>query len=253
MTLDGTIVSARYYLGLAAEQDGQRETAAKIWRDLAAEAPAGAPWLSDVRNALARVENKPTPALAGPSAAQMAAAAGQPSEQQAGMIHGMVDRLAARLKQDGSDVAGWVQLIRSYNVLGESEKASAAAADAHRALASDPGKLEQLTAALKELDADHAAGPGPGADKTAPLAAAGAPPAHQDNATMQSMVDRLAERLKASGSDVQGWLMLVRSYATLGEKDKAAAAVGDARHALANDPAKLGQFNKALESFNIRE
>ena len=65
----------------------------------------------------------------------------------------MVDRLAARLKQDGSDVDGWVRLVRSYNVLGEPEKARAAAADARQALAGDPGKLQQLNAALKELDA----------------------------------------------------------------------------------------------------
>ena len=60
VTLDKTNVGARYYLGLAAEQDGQREKAAKIWRDLIAEAPAGAFWVSDVRDALARVESTPT-------------------------------------------------------------------------------------------------------------------------------------------------------------------------------------------------
>ncbi|MGO9699926.1 MAG: c-type cytochrome biogenesis protein CcmI, partial [Xanthobacteraceae bacterium] len=40
VTLDKTNVTARYYLGLAAEQDGQRDKAANIWRDLIAEAPA---------------------------------------------------------------------------------------------------------------------------------------------------------------------------------------------------------------------
>ena len=57
VTLDNTIVSARYYLGRAAEQDGKREEAAKIWRDLVAEAPAGAHWANDVRAALARIES----------------------------------------------------------------------------------------------------------------------------------------------------------------------------------------------------
>jgi len=60
VTLDETVVSAQYYLGLAAEQDGQREKAAKIWRDLIAQAPAGATWVSAVRNALVRVESKST-------------------------------------------------------------------------------------------------------------------------------------------------------------------------------------------------
>ena len=56
VTLDKTTVSARYYLGVAAEQDGKREEAARIWRELIGEAPEGAPWVGDVRTALARVE-----------------------------------------------------------------------------------------------------------------------------------------------------------------------------------------------------
>ncbi len=107
-------------------------------------------------------------------------------------------------------------------------------------------------AALKALDAGNAvvpaaaAGPAP-----AEMAAAGAPPDHSQGATMQSMVERLAERLKLSGSDPEGWLTLVRSYVTLGEKDKATAAISDARRALTDDPDKLEQFNKALKNFNI--
>ena len=130
-TLDEKIVSARYYLGLAAEQDGQREQATKIWRNLIAEAPAGALWLSEVRDALARVESQSS-AQSAPRAAPMADAANLPPRQKAAMVQGMVDRLAARLKQDGSDPDGWVRLIRSYKVLGEFEKASAAAGDARR-------------------------------------------------------------------------------------------------------------------------
>ena len=250
VTLDGTIVSARYYLGLAAEQDGQREKAAKIWRDLIGGAPAGAPWVSDVRDALARVEsNSAQPP--GPTAAQVAAAADQPPEQQAAMIQSMVDRLAARLKQDGSDLDGWVRLVRSYKVLGEPEKARAAAADARQALAGDTAKLQQLNAALKSLDAENAAtavpAPGPTA---AQVAAAADQPPEQQAAMIQSMVDRLAARLKQDGSDLDGWVRLVRSYKVLGEPEKARAAAADARQALAGDPAKLQQLDAALKSLD---
>lgn len=252
VTLDGTNVSARYYLGLADERDGQREEAAKIWRDLIANAPADAPWISEVRDALARVENKPTTTPGGPSAAQMAAAADQPSDKQAAMIKGMVERLAARLKQDGSDVAGWLQLIRSYNVLNQPDKASAATAEAQLALEADPDKLAQFNAALKGTSPDPAPAAAPSTLNFTPRPPPSAPSAH-DAAALQGMIDRLAERLKSSGSDPQGWLMLVRSYATLGEKEKATAAVGSARQALAGDPAKLDQFNEALKSFKISE
>jgi cytochrome c-type biogenesis protein CcmH len=252
VTLDSTTVSARYYLGVAAEQDGQRDKAAKIWRDLIADAPAGAHWVSQVRTALARVEGKAAATPPGPNAAQMAVAGKQPPEQQSTMIRGMVDRLAARLKKDGSDLDGWVRLVRSYKVLGEPDKATAAAADARQAFAGDAGKLQRLEAALKEPDAGRsaaaapAAGPGP-----AKKAEATAPPNHQLDA--QSMVERLAERLKKSGSDPEGWLMLTRSYLTLGEKDKATAAIRDGRRALADDPNKLAQFNEALKHFKIAE
>ena len=162
----------------------------------------------------------------------------------------MVDRLAARLKQDGSDVAGWLQLIRSYDVMGQADKARAATADARQALASDPSKLEQFNAAR---EGGGGTGPGTAPANATPVPKASAPPDHQQAATMQSMVDRLAERLKTSGSDPAGWLMLVRSYATLGEKDKATAAISDARRALTDDHDKLEQFNKALANFNIGE
>ena len=35
------------------------------------------------------------------------------------MVRGMVERLAARLSADGSDVEGWLRLMRAYMVLGE--------------------------------------------------------------------------------------------------------------------------------------
>ena len=256
VTLDKTNVTARYYLGLAAEQDGQRDKAANIWRDLIAEAPAGTPWVIDVRNALARVESTPAPAPAAapaaPAAVKVADADSPPSDQKAA-IRGMVDRLAARLKQDGSDLNGWVQLVRSYKVLGEPDKARAAAADARQAFAGEPEKLQQLNAALQQLEDNAAAPPAPSSPHGTAPAAAGEAPDHPQGMSMEDMVARLAERLKSSGSNPEGWLMLVRSYETMGEKAKAKAAIGDARHALGDDPGKLEAFNSALKHFNIGE
>ena len=67
------------------------------------------------------------------------------SEAQRGeMVRGMVARLADRLKQDGSDVEGWLRLMRAYMVLGERDKASAAASEARRAVATDPDKVQRV-------------------------------------------------------------------------------------------------------------
>ncbi len=249
LTLDSTTVSARYYLGIAAEQDGQRDKAADIFRHLIAEAPAGAPWVSNVRAALARVEGKAPPKSPSLNAAQMAVAGKQPPAQQSAMIRGMVDRLAARLKKDGSDLDGWVRLVRSYKVLGEPDKATAAAADARQALAGDTGKLQQLETALKDLAAGKTAAPTPGLN-AAQMAVAGKQPPEQQSAMIRGMVDRLAARLKKDGSDLDGWVRLVRSYKVLGEPDKATAAAADARQALAGDTGKLQQLETALKELD---
>ena len=47
-------MKARYFLGLAAEQDGNVAQAITIWRSLLADAPAGAPWIKFVSEALSR-------------------------------------------------------------------------------------------------------------------------------------------------------------------------------------------------------
>ena len=53
-------------------------------------------------------------------------------------------RLAARLKENGADLEGWLRLIKSYAVLKEAGKAQEAAASARAQFASDPGALEQI-------------------------------------------------------------------------------------------------------------
>ncbi|MGN6463567.1 MAG: c-type cytochrome biogenesis protein CcmI [Pseudolabrys sp.] len=164
LVLDPQLLKAKFYLGLAAEQDGKRDEAAKIWRGMLAGAPADAPWVDSVREALARIgapevapEQKPVagPAVSspqpGPSADDMAAAATLTPQQRQEMVSGMVSRLAELLKTDGSDVEGWLRLMRAYVVLGERDKAVAAAADARRALASDADKLRRVDELAKAL------------------------------------------------------------------------------------------------------
>ena len=63
----------------------------------------------------------------------------------------MVVRLADRLKENGSDVEGWQRLLSAYVVLGERDKAHKTAAEAKRALASDPDKLHRIEEMLKSL------------------------------------------------------------------------------------------------------
>ena len=144
VALDAEDVRGRYFLGRAAEQDGRRADAVSIWRAMVKGAPANAPWAGFVRGELARLEG-------GPSTDDLAAAADLAPEQRIAMIRSMVERLSERLHQDGSDLEGWLRLVRSYMVLGESDKARAAVGDARRALVSDPEKLRQIDKLVKGL------------------------------------------------------------------------------------------------------
>jgi len=151
LALDGNEVKARFFVGLAAEQDGRKTDAADAWRALLKDAPPGAPWVELVRESLARVEGTPVAGPPGPTGEDMAAAADMPPEQRNAMIHSMVERLAERLKRDGSDLQGWLRLVRAYSVLGDRDKARAAAADARRAIGADPDKLRLLDELVKGL------------------------------------------------------------------------------------------------------
>jgi cytochrome c-type biogenesis protein CcmH len=150
VALDENNFKAQFYLGLAAQQDGKTAEAARMWRELIAKAPPDAPWLGVVRQSLARVEAPQTNAP-GPAAEDMAAAAEMTSDQRNQMILTMVERLSTRLHEDGGDVDGWLRLLRAYMVLGEHDKAKAAAVEARGALAREPEKLRVLDEGIKGL------------------------------------------------------------------------------------------------------
>jgi cytochrome c-type biogenesis protein CcmH len=152
LRLDSDDFRARYFEGLAAEQDGRPKEAAEIWRKLLAGAPKDANWAGFVRDSLARVDPGAAAALPpGPSAGDIAAASEMTPEQRTAMVKGMVSRLAERLKQDGTDADGWVRLVRAYMVLGDKNRARTAADDARRALAHDPDKLRHVDEQIKGL------------------------------------------------------------------------------------------------------
>ena len=150
---DAAQVQARYFIGLAAEQNGNQQQAAEMWKGLLADAPADAPWAHFVRQSLERVEPGASSA-GGPTDEQIGAASQLDPDQRSSMIRGMVARLAERLQRDGSDPQDWLRLVRSYMVLGEPDKARAAAGNARRALGGDVNKLQRFEDLIKPLGLD---------------------------------------------------------------------------------------------------
>jgi cytochrome c-type biogenesis protein CcmH len=130
---------ARFYRALAEEQDGKKADAARDYQSLLADSPPDAPWRSVVNARLAALNGEPAPAT------------DAIPEAQRPMIEGMVSRLATRLASNGGSVDEWSRLIRAYAVLHEADKAKAALADAHKALASNANAVASLDALARDL------------------------------------------------------------------------------------------------------
>jgi cytochrome c-type biogenesis protein CcmH len=170
--LDQTLIEPRILLAIAKEQDGQFAAAIADWQALLSTADAEAPWRAMVEQRIALAEahlaGKPVPnqlipgsaapaAQGAPSDADIAAAqnpaAGQtmnPADEQA-MIELMVQRLAARLDQDGSDLTGWLKLVRAYSVLDRKDDALKALQRAKSEFSGDAQAIEQLDRLAAEL------------------------------------------------------------------------------------------------------
>ena len=155
IALDANAPRARFYLGMAAQQDGDKAQAKAIWAKLLADSPPEAGWVPTVKNHLAELDGRPAEAStgapgmpSGPAAAQVAAMA--PDKQQA-FIRRMVDGLADRLKSNGNDIDGWLRLVRAYRVLQEPDKAKGALGDAKRNFAGDPAATKRLDDLAQEL------------------------------------------------------------------------------------------------------
>ena len=183
---DPAMPQARFFEGLAALQDGDKGTARSIWTALVDEAPPEAPYTGILRQRLAALDGmilpepamaaqpgaSPQPGMAPPAGpglqggaaplgaaptpmgampAGAAAVAALPPEQRQLAIRGMVDGLAARLAQNGQDPEGWLRLVRAYKVLGETDKAQQALADARRSMGGDAQQRARLDQLAREL------------------------------------------------------------------------------------------------------
>jgi cytochrome c-type biogenesis protein CcmH len=162
---------ARYYLATIKDMGGDHRGAIDDLVALVREAPAGAPWLAQVRDAATTIArdnhidisgrlpppaaprgSTATAAIPGPTPEQMQAARSIPPSQQDQMVRTMVDGLAARLRQNPRDADGWIRLMRSRMVLNDSAAAGEALRSGLAAFQGDAATQGRLRAAARELN-----------------------------------------------------------------------------------------------------
>jgi cytochrome c-type biogenesis protein CcmH len=162
---------ARYYLATMRDMRGDHRGAVDDLIALLREAPADAPWEAQVRAAtetIARQNNidissrlparrQPEPssatrAIPGPNQQQLEQARNIPPGEQQRMAQGMVERLAARLRQNPRDANGWMMLMRSYMVQRQPDQAREALRSALAAFGNDAATQARLRTAAQELN-----------------------------------------------------------------------------------------------------
>jgi len=171
LALDPQDPRARFYQALAEDQAGHGREALDLWLALEADTPPDAAWRPVVA---ARIEAQaralgldptklprrvPRATAEAPAAPGRAAPEGMSGEDQAKMIRGMVEGLAARLAENPNDADGWARLGRSYAVLGEREKARDAWRHAAELKPRDASTLAEYASAILALTGDDAPPP----------------------------------------------------------------------------------------------
>jgi len=161
---------ARYYLATLDDLRGEHRAAVDALIALLGEAPPGAVWEPQVRQAVTAIAERnqidiegrlppptqapaspATAAIPGPSREQMEAARAIPPSQQDAMVQGMVDRLANRLRQNPRDADGWIRLMRSRMVLEQPDAAREALNSSLAAFQNDAATQQRLRTAAQEL------------------------------------------------------------------------------------------------------
>jgi cytochrome c-type biogenesis protein CcmH len=168
LKLDPKEPRARYFLGLALQQQGDKGAALEAWKALLREAGPSDDWAQELRQRIASLSGElgmsPDPKAAGkldgtspqrvdrgPSAADVIAAEAMPEQDRSAMIRGMVDRLASRLAQSPQDPDGWIKLIRARTMLGELDAAKEALNQAVLIFAGADEEKTRILAAAREL------------------------------------------------------------------------------------------------------
>ncbi len=139
MALDAKHVKARFFLALAADQNGDRSRAVSLLTSLRDDLPEGG-LKAEIMTQLKAMTEMPT---GGSTIAAL------PQNEQVAVIRSMVEGLATRLATTGGSAEEWARLIRALTVLGEKDRAALILAEARQKFSAEPMHLRQLEEAAK--------------------------------------------------------------------------------------------------------
>jgi cytochrome c-type biogenesis protein CcmH len=185
LRLDGKDPRARFFIGLAKEQTGNKLAALDDWVAILNETDSSDAWVDDLvqrvtelgqetgidvsarlrrreraghgdlLGMLQQQEQRPpiaVPNKGEPSAEEVREAGAMKPADRMAMIQAMLDRLASRLDQSPRDIEGWIKLMRSRQLLGQAEAAGQALRLALEAFKDAPQEQERIYSAARELE-----------------------------------------------------------------------------------------------------
>ncbi|TCL00778.1 cytochrome c-type biogenesis protein CcmH [Shimia isoporae] len=244
---------ATYYVALAKAQAQDFEGAIEGWMLLLQASSADAPWVPTVRrdvvNMARFLNHDVTLYLPDATPAEIAAAGGAEPSLTPADGSGQA-ALLARIEEDSSDYRAWIDLINLQAKSGDEAAAVATLDKARSRFSGAPFLLQKLAETERLLGLDALGDTGRGPDAEAMAAAAEMTQAERDE-MIAGMVAGLAARLEEEPNDPDGWVMLVRSYATLGDVEKAKGAAAKARELFANDARVLGLMERAFADLSL--
>ncbi|MDQ2066632.1 c-type cytochrome biogenesis protein CcmI [Xinfangfangia sp. CPCC 101601] len=157
LSLDPQNGMARYFSGLMFVQAGRFDRGFVIWQQLLAESAPDARWMVPLRAQISDVamragvtfELPDAPALPGPSASDIEAAAEMTAEERQQMVAGMVDGLMARLGSEGGTAEEWARLIGALATLGRKDEALAILTEAREIFGAHAADLALIETTAK--------------------------------------------------------------------------------------------------------
>ncbi|MER8976374.1 MULTISPECIES: c-type cytochrome biogenesis protein CcmI [unclassified Mesorhizobium] len=154
LKLDPANPKASFYLAMGMAQEGRIAEATAAWQKMLAALPQGSPWRGAVEQALAESAARSVASEApakGPTAEDIDAASSMSPQDRQAMISTMVAGLDEKLRQNPRDEEGWMQLVRSYAVLGKTDQARDALNRGIAVFGADSDQARKFTAFAASL------------------------------------------------------------------------------------------------------